>query len=104
MTIDASKIRPGDEVTIRARAQAGYGDCITVALVLGGGITCGLTVPFSTVATHTAAPRALEVGDCVEARNGGRGSIKHIIDGRAWVDWSNGRQTVSQLCDLELVA
>jgi hypothetical protein len=84
MTVDLSKIKPGDEITISAtvdtRAAIPFDEFGTVAVRVNG---CLLIVQAREIASHV--PR-LAVGDRVKLDTGGRGFIRAIIGQRAWVD------------------
>jgi hypothetical protein len=77
---DLSKIKPGDEVTVRVSVVI-VGDDIKVAVP---GISGGVWISANAIVSHT--PKALSVGDRVKLQSGGEGFIRAIVGERAWVD------------------
>lgn len=101
MTVDLSKIKPGDEVTVRCvvlNAQPDHDGDIKGDFGAGEDGDCPMHFKPDRIVSHT--PKALAVGDRVKSRLGS-GEVKHVIEQRAWVDWSTGQQLIHQLSDLE---
>lgn len=108
--IDLSKIRPGDEIAIRAtvtEAQRGN-ECWPVRATIDGisniaGMFDGeFCFSPSAIASHT--PKALAVGDRVKPSNfvGKPGSILAVDGDEAWVRWGVlSVKPVWRLSDLE---
>jgi hypothetical protein len=87
VTVDISKIKPGDEVTVRAVVHSTDGMSWGLCFKHHNGAWDGSVRHFvhpGCVVSHT--PKALAVGDRVELLTGGRGFIRAIIGERAWVD------------------
>lgn len=78
--VDLSKIKPGDEVTVRVRVARVAG-CAVFVQIEPDEAVCFSAGP---IVSHT--PKALTVGDRVR---GGQwfGHIKHVDGGHAWVRW-----------------
>ena len=86
MTIDISKIKPGDKVTLVPLEVA---ECDAsndpIRVWLGGGVW----VTADQIAAHHPAPREIGVGDRVKASDGTVGTVR-AVDGReAWVRWDD---------------
>lgn len=85
MSVDLSKIKPGDEVLVRL-TYVGHSNVApgTGWQRLANSAREHLSVHSSDFVSHT--PKALSVGDRVQLMSGGRGFIRAIIGARAWVD------------------
>jgi translation initiation factor IF-1 len=86
MTIDISKIKPGDYVTVRAKVTAIQEEpvefCIAPKVIRGS----TMWVSPSAIVGHEPAPEQLKVGDVVEVYPGkSQGTIVGLHDGNAWV-------------------
>jgi hypothetical protein len=93
--VDLSKIKPGDEIAVRATVRT-----LDPEMHHGGpgvevGFCSGLRgwVRDTAIVSHT--PKALSVGDRVRPTFSGgweayRGIVRAIDDGEAWVRWETG--------------
>jgi hypothetical protein len=93
--IDVSKIRVGDEVTVRARVDrtdAGVGRPIQISF--GGRVVC---ISDESIATHTPAPRQFKPGDKVKVGTSGPLTIIAIEAEDAWVRAANGDRFTTTL-------
>lgn len=104
--IDISKIRPGDEVTVRGKAQ-GVLDRGLIVQVFGEREPLSIVFKCTEIASHT--PEPLHVGDRVgvsgvSVSQGCYAKIVHISSKTAWVRWGdtpdNGN-IIALLADLE---
>jgi hypothetical protein len=86
MTIDISKIKPGDKVTLVplevVEAPTGS-NSIGLRLSRSGVI---YVVP-DQIAAHHPAPREIGVGDRVKASDGFLGTVRAVDESEAWVRW-----------------
>lgn len=111
MTVDISKIRPGDEVTVRATVVDLPGDHWNSfrlryehpeALRGEGLVNATHDIPSRSIVSHT--PKALSVGDRVQV-NFAEGPIVAIHGRYAWVDLGapDGHPSTWILSDLERI-
>jgi hypothetical protein len=94
MTIDISKIKPGDKVTlVPLEVDKIFPHCIQLALPSGG---C-FYVKGDDLAAHHPAPREIGVGDRVKQANGTVGTVIAHDTKEAWVKWDSfkGNWTMS---------
>ena len=96
--IDISKIRPGDEVTVRAKAThtAQKPDMVHVAFENGG----YLWVIAEMIDMHIPAPREIKVGDLVRHEDFMRPLIVRAVDdGKAWLRDGNAGSYVTRAAE-----
>ena len=106
MTIDISKIKPGDTVTLGGRFKVkgcgGISVCISVP------DACDLLVPTAMIASHEPAKREFKVGDKVRFKLGVHTYNVRAIDGE-WLmlqvirSYGPGYRTVYHASDCEHV-
>ena len=97
MTVDISKIKIGDTVTIRASVT--YSQHGELRIDLGG---CRIPLQEDEIVTHTPKPRPIEVGDRVRHRDdlGVFGTIVCIADEEAWLRYNGGGHCTYRLENL----
>jgi hypothetical protein len=97
--IDVSKIRVGDEVTVRAKVTIVHHDDPRNPIRLHG----GTWVTRGDIFAHHPAPRQFKPGDRV-LDNGYSGPVAwfivHVKDGSAWIDDANGYSRIARLHNL----
>lgn len=99
MSVDISKIKPGDEVTVLFTAGEPYRqpfiDRQDLTVTFGEGLNkVTFCVPASLVVSHT--PRALKVGDVVRVpahSDSVTGEVLAVDGQECWVRWRNGRRS-----------
>lgn len=90
MTIDPTKLRKGDKITVELTVAKDSLDRDGDVIAESGSVTTvHIWVHPSKIISHT--PRGFEVGDRVMffANNDLNGTILFIYDDRAWVKWDN---------------
>jgi hypothetical protein len=101
MTIDISKIKPGDKVTLVPLEVTGVLPRVNqVQLEDGEGLLSYFRA--NQIAAHHPAPCEIKVGDRVRIGEP-KGEIVHIFRGSAWVLWDAGDESIWPLSDLTLV-
>lgn len=93
MTIDISKIKPGDKVSLVPLEV----DCVEEGYVFASsGETYARFLP-DQIAAHHPAPREIGVGDRVKQANGTVGTVIAHDTKEAWVKWDSfkGNWTMS---------
>lgn len=105
MSVDLTKIRPDDEVAVRAYISVVESDGVRIRFHPEAP---GSMVHLSPSAIVSHTPKALAVGDRVRLRNGFiqtiRGVIRALDAGEAWVRWdSSSVADIWQASDLERV-
>lgn len=87
MTIDITKIRPGDRVTLvplEVKSVAPVAGVMAVFMASGG----ELYVSTKDIATHHPAPREFQVGDRVQAfGSADLGTVRGVDGPDVWVKW-----------------
>lgn len=103
--IDVSKIKLGDEVTVRAHAISGYGDLLAVRVTQRGRLDpLHITIPVSAIISHT--PKALAVGERVKFAGNPNSITGEVIardDRLAWVRWDGTSERYDGLERLDLL-
>ena len=90
MTIDISKIRPGDKVTLVPLEVWATDDALDLIYVTDH--EGGACFHADQIAAHHPAPREFQVGDRVRLGVGKYGTIRAVDGDDAWVLWDeNGR-------------
>lgn len=86
--IDISKIRPGDEVTVRAKVLST--DDNDICIKIPNALIASFYVEPEDLATHTPAPREIKVGDLGTFQNNKLVyEVVHIRDELAWLSNRN---------------
>jgi hypothetical protein len=98
MTIDISKIKPGDKVTLVPLEV----DCIEDGRVYLRHQKSFLWLNTDQIAAHHPAPSEIGVGDRVRIGKP-KGDVVHIFRGSAWVLWDAGDESIWPVRDLTLV-
>jgi hypothetical protein len=91
--IDVSKIRVGDEVTVRAKVAIAHHDDTNKPVRLHG----GTWVSREEIISHTPAPRQFKPGDKVKVGTSGPLTIIAIEAEDAWVRAANGDRFTTTL-------
>lgn len=90
MTIDISKIRPGDSVTL---VPLEVGSVAHRSIIVAAGKDEWMNVTADQIAAHHPAPREFQVGDRVtRGVCGDDWLIEHIAYGRAWISRNDGQE------------
>jgi hypothetical protein len=97
MTIDISKIKPGDKVTLVPLEVFGT-DRDVVCVMLN---SYDHLVGADQIAAHHPAPSGIGVGDRV-VFGAERGIVEHVSRNLAWVIWDNGGDGIWPLSVLTL--
>ena len=105
MTIDISKIRPGDKVTLVPLEVNRVNADSTVMIVIKDGTEWLLMkVAPSEITAHHPAPREFQVGDRVTSNGKADvGTIEHVARGKARVIWDDTWDVIMPLEILTLV-
>lgn len=102
--IDLSDLKPGDKVTLTLTATVKSGPDMDGDVEVegeGSGLFGGYLWARTTyVGTVDQSARPLNVGDAVKTLSGTSGTIKALVDGKAWVAMSNGGHTVRDVVNL----
>lgn len=99
MSVDISKIKPGDKITLGATVENIGGQAASL-LVSIDGVRIGVLA--SEVVSHT--PRELDVGeDCKDASTGQIVAVLARAGGLAWVRGPTGWPYTANLSDLERI-
>lgn len=110
MSVDLSKIRPGDEVTVSTTGVVrSVGDGGMVLKLKGGDFETTFTrgeVAALVLVSHTPAPEPLAVGDRVKIKDCGpeyAGTILGLHESLAWLRFLSGGYTTAEVSGLERV-
>lgn len=103
MSVDISKIKPGDKVTLVplevASIDTSYANPVARIRMPSGNIYVAHS---DQIAAHHPAPRELKVGDRVRW-DGSCGTIEHVARGKARVLFDNGSDDLFYITSLTLV-
>ena len=100
MTIDISKILPGDRVTL-VPLEVDRFSPLGIMVSLPGGVLYSIAP--NQIAAHHPAPREFQVGDDVRDVAQLRGTILALAEGYALVRWPQGNVTAKRTNSLTLV-
>jgi len=107
MTVDISKIKIGDIVTVTMtviKPPAQYQDFLMAPGPEPSATSPYYYIPATSILTHTPKPQPIEVGDRVSNLNGSHGTVVWIDDEDVWVRYGVVRHGIYRLTDLELVS
>jgi hypothetical protein len=85
MTIDVSKVKPGDKVTLVPLEVWATDDSGHFLYIKDDGV--GAYFCPDKIAAHHPAPRDIWVGDRVRASDGHLGTVRAVDEREAWVRW-----------------
>lgn len=87
MTIDISKIKPGDKVTL-VPLEVSRANPLSIMVSLPGG--GGYSITPDQIVAHHPAPREFQMGDRVRLIGGTkRGTVCGAYQDEVWVKWDN---------------
>lgn len=103
MSVDLSKIKPGDEVTVRAVVKRAADEFGVLLCTTAGGDPDDFMAVEAEIVSHT--PKALSVGDRVKA-DGWKVAVFTVVaidDGWAWIKDAKSSRLQLPLSDLERI-